>query len=318
MVITSAGFHVLKEAFQVAAEKKLLLYDIMTERFEITTILQRELSMNPSVFGKLKKGSPDTPAITKESVHYFYKEVSGKPLQRPGWFYDVTQEGEGIVDVTTHLVDLVQWEAFPEQIINYEKDIEITKSRRWPTALSLQEFTASTALPAFPAYLEKYLDSSGSLQVTSNGEINYVIKGVHAKAAVTWNYKAPPGAGDTHYSIMRGELGNLIIRQGEEQGFKPKLYIENSPAGKEYENELNRAFIELEKKYPGISLAKSAQGWEIVIPDNYREGHEAHFARVTEKYLSFLKSGTMPTWEVPNMLAKYYTTTKALELSVVK
>ena len=119
-------------------------------------------------------------------------------------------------------------------------------------------------------------------------------------------------------SFLRNCHSNLIIRQGKEQGFKPKLYIENSPAGKEYENELNRAFIELEKKYPGISLAKSAQGWEIVIPDNYREGHEAHFARVTEKYLSFLKSGTMPAWEVPNMLAKYYTTTKALELSVVE
>jgi predicted dehydrogenase len=316
MVITGAGFPVLKEAFKIAEEKKLLLYDIMTERYEITTILQRELSMMPSVFGSLKKGSADTPAITKESIHHFYKEVSGKPLQRPAWFYDVTQEGEGIVDVTTHLVDLVQWEAFPEQVIDYEKDIKIINSRRWATSLSLPEFTASTAATAFPDYLNKYVDTSGHLKVTSNGEVNYQIKGIYARVGVIWNYKAEPGAGDTHYSIMRGSNCDLVIRQGKEQGFIPKLYIEKINADSDFEKSLKNAMEALQEKFPGIGLAKSATGWEISIPESYREGHEAHFARVTEKYLSYLKSGGMPAWEVPNMLAKYYTTTKALALSV--
>jgi ABC-type branched-subunit amino acid transport system substrate-binding protein len=60
----------------------------------------------------------------------------------------------------------------------------------------------------------------------SNGEINYTVKGVHAKVSVIWNYKAPDGTGDTHYSIMRGTKANLVIRQGAEQQFKPTLYIE--------------------------------------------------------------------------------------------
>ncbi|MDH4092336.1 MAG: oxidoreductase, partial [Cyclobacteriaceae bacterium] len=46
--------------------------------------------------------------------------------------------------------------------------------------------------------------------------------------------------------------------------------------------------------------------------------HEAHFTRVTEKFLEYLKNKNMPDWEVPNMLAKYYTTTKALELALKK
>jgi len=29
-----------------------------------------------------------------------------------------------------------------------------------------------------------------------------------------------------------------------------------------------------------------------------------------------LKNKNMPAWEVPNMLAKYYTTTKALEIAL--
>ena len=60
----------------------------------------------------------------KESVHHLFKLVDNKPLTRPVWYLDVNQQGEGIVDVTTHLVDLVQWEAFPDQIIDYKKDID--------------------------------------------------------------------------------------------------------------------------------------------------------------------------------------------------
>jgi len=55
MVINSLGFEQLKQAFETAKNNKLLLYDIMTERSEITTVLQRELSMMKDVFGDLKK-----------------------------------------------------------------------------------------------------------------------------------------------------------------------------------------------------------------------------------------------------------------------
>jgi hypothetical protein len=51
MVIDAAGFEQLKKAFEIARKKNILLYDIMTERFEITTILQRELSRIPDIFG---------------------------------------------------------------------------------------------------------------------------------------------------------------------------------------------------------------------------------------------------------------------------
>jgi predicted dehydrogenase len=277
------------------------------------TMIQKDLSMMPGIFGKLIKGSTEDPAITKESVHHFYKEVSGSPLQRPAWFYDVEQEGEGIVDVTTHLVDLVQWEAFPEQVIDHKKDIRINRAKRWNTAVTLPEFTASTSLASFPDYLGKYKDANDVLQVSCNGEINYTLKGIHAKVSVIWNYKAEPGGGDTHYSIMRGTLSDLVIRQGKDQKFQARLYIEKSAALNTAAVE--KAFLELEKKYPGISLSVNDKGWEVVIPDSYREGHEAHFARVTEKYLSYLKAGKLPSWEVPNMIAKYYTTTQALLLS---
>src|SRR5437879_8519361 len=135
MAIDAAGFTSLEKAFALAREKNVLLYDIMTERHEITTMLQKAFSTIPSVFGELTQGTADDPAVAKQSVHYISKLVSGTPIKRPAWFFDVAQQGEGIVDITAHLVDLVQWECFPEAIIDYRNDIEIISARRWPTEL---------------------------------------------------------------------------------------------------------------------------------------------------------------------------------------
>ena len=62
-------------------------------------------------------------------------------------------------------------------------------------------------------------------------------------------------------------------------------------------------------------MKKNEKGWEVIIPESFKEGHESHFARVTEKFLQYFKEGKLPPWEVPNMIAKYYTTTQALELA---
>ena len=226
MIITPEKFDLLKEAFELAEANGVLLYDIMTERYEISTILQKNLSQMPSVFGQLEVGSVDNPAVTKESVHHFFKYVSGKALIRPSWFFDVSKQGEGIVDVNTHLVDLIQWECFPEQIIDYENEVEIMTAKRWPTKLTPSQFNKVTGLSGYPDDLLKDVQDDSVLHVFANGEINYKIKGIHAKASVIWNYQAPEGAKDTHYSIMRGTKANLVIRQGQEQGYKPMLYVE--------------------------------------------------------------------------------------------
>jgi predicted dehydrogenase len=317
MAINPADFQLLRKAFTHAERKGVLLYDIMTERHEITTVLQRELSQLPAVFGTLVGGSPEHPAITKESVHHYSKLVAGKPLTRPPWFFDVRQQGEGIVDVTTHLVDLIQWECFPDQALDWQKDIHMIRARRWATKITPAQFKQATQLDQYPGYLKADIGADNTLNVYGNGEFSYLLRGVCAKVSVTWNFEAPAGAGDTHYSMMRGTKANLVIRQGSEQNFKPTLYVENSGGANVeiFEKNLKDGISKLNATYPDVTILKTGKSWEIVIPDKYRNGHEAHFAQVTEKYLRYLADGRLPAWEVPNMLAKYYTTTKAYELS---
>jgi predicted dehydrogenase len=317
MVITPDEFPMLEQAFKVAEENGVMLYDIMTERYEITTMIQRELSLIPEVFGTLQTGTPEEPAITKESVHHFFKYVSGNPLVRPAWFFDVEQQGEGIVDVTTHLVDLIQWEAFPEVTLKKE-DVEIVSANRWTTDLTPEMFKKSTQLDEYPEYLQKDVEE-GVLKVYSNGEINYKLKGIHAKVSVIWNFQAPEGTGDTHYSIMRGTKCNLTIKQGEEEGYKPQLYIEALPETdlQEFAGYLYNAVQDLSSKYEGLAVKKLGDNlWVAEIPEKFKVGHEAHFGQVAEKYLDYLAQGKMPEWEVPNMIVKYYTTTEGLKAAM--
>ena len=315
MAITSENFVLLQKAFETAKEKNLLLYDIMTERFEINTILQRELSMIPEIFGTLEKGTTDDPAVEMVSGHCFYKYVSGSVLTRPAWFMDAAQQGEGMVDVTTHLVDLVQWESFPEQALDYTKDITITAAKRWPTNMGVSQFKTITKLNSIPEFLKKNLVNDTTLAIYSNGGINYSIKGVHAKVSVQWDYTSEAG-GDTHYSLMRGTKANLIIRQGKEENYKPVLYIEPVSNDTAFQTTLEQHFKKISTKFPGVALYKTAKGWSIKLPDGLAEGHESHFARVTKNYLEYLKNKNIPAWEVPNILAKYYTTTKGLETAL--
>ena len=314
MIISPEDFPALKAAFTIAKEKNILLYDIMTERFEVTTVLQKLLSQKPEVFGTLMSGSKDNPTVTKESVHHFSKIVSGSPLLRPAWFFDVEQQGEGIVDVTTHLVDLVQWECFPEQILSTD-DITMITAKRWPTLISLDEFKGVTGLDNFPDYLQKDV-KDGKLNVFSNGEIVYQIKGVFAKVSVEWKYQSPPGGGDTHYSVMHGTKCDLIIKQGAEEKFLPTLYIENVKGLtiNEFSVKLKEALGTI--PYDSLNVVViNKNSVKINIPEKYRVTHEDHFGQVTSKFLEYLKDGKLPEWEVSGMITKYFTTTSALKMA---
>jgi predicted dehydrogenase len=314
MIISPDDFASLESAFTAAKEKGVLLYDIMTERYEVTTILQKLLSQNAKVFGTLTTGSKEEPAVTKVSVHHFSKIVSGTSLLRPAWFFDVQQQGEGIVDVTTHLVDLVQWECFPGIILN-PSDIAIISAKRWPTTISNEEFKGVTGFDIFPDYLLKDV-KDGKLNVFANGEIVYQIKGIYAKVSVEWRYQAPAGGGDTHYSVMHGTKCDLIIKQGREEKFQPTLYIENIKGStiKDFASELK----DVVKTLPYDSLqieAVNTSTFKINILKKYRVSHEEHFGQVTARFLEYLKAGKLPEWEVPGMIAKYYTTISALKLA---
>jgi len=318
MCIDAKGFKLLEQAFASAESKGVLLYDIMTERYNVTCILQRLLVLDKDLFGELQAGSADDPGVVKESVHHFFKYVAGAPIRRPGWYFDTTQQGEGLVDVTTHLIDLVMWTCFPDEAIDYHKDVAMKKARRWPTMITHEQYEKVTGLPDFPDFLADKLNDRGVLPCYSNGEMVYTLKGVCVKLSVSWEFEAPEGGGDTHHSLFRGSNAHVIIRQGKEQEYRPEVYVEPAPGADAgaVAASLKKAVDALQGKFPGLQAEKQrGDSWHILIPEEYHIGHEAHFRKVMEAYLQYMADSRLPDWEVPNMLAKYYITTRALELA---
>ena len=312
MAITSTDFMLLQRAFEDASKNKILLYDIMTERYEITNVIQRELAQIPDIFGIVEKSTPEQPAVVMESVHQFHKEVNGKPLIRPAWFFDANQQGGGVADVGIHLVDLAQWLCFPCQNLDWRSDIKLINTKCWPTKLTINQFKLITGLSEYPAILKKDIDADNLLNVQHNGELVYSIRGIHIKIKVFWNFEDNSGAKDIHYSLLRGTHANLIIKQGPEQRWKPILYIENksSISATEFDRRLRSSILKLGETWPDLDVVSNENNWEIVIPEKYCTTHENHFAQVMEKYLQFYSEGKIPDWEVSHMVAKYFTTTK--------
>jgi predicted dehydrogenase len=315
-IIDAADFPKLEKALDTADAKGVVAYDVMTERSEITTVLQRELVADPAVFGGVVAGTEAEPGLEMESVHHIMKTVAGVPNLRPAWFFDTTQQGEGLADVGTHLVDLVPWILFPDQPIDYRKDVQVLSARRWPTTMSKPEFQRVTGLREYPASLASLLKGD-SLEFFANTEVSYTLRGIRVRLEALWNYEAPEGGGDTHFAVVRGRRSRIEIRQGVEQKYQTELYVvPTGPEAGQVKPAVEKRIAALQDRYPGLAVSSEENALRVVIPDQYRTTHEAHFAEVTERFLAYLKDPkTMPRWEKANMLAKYYVTTKGTELS---
>jgi len=317
MAINTENFELLKSAFDSACARNVYLYDVMTERNDILNTLTRELVNNGGLFGELRDGTTESPSVVMESVHHYYKEVSGNALVRPAWFYDAKQQGEAIVDVATHLVDLINWQCFPDAVIDYQQDLDLISASHWPTRITLDEFSRSTRLEAFPDFLHKYVQDS-VLEVYGNGKINYRVKGKHIEVGALWNYEAPKGGGDTYNATVKGTKATVEIVQNSETGYIKQLYVEKdkSVPEKEFESAITKTIEQLQKTYPYVSAKRvSGSRYQIVVPVEQRKGHEDYFGMVAQRYFSFLVNRNMPEWEISNMLAKYYITTTALEMA---
>ena len=209
------------------------------------------------------------------------------------------------------------WILFPEQPIDYRRDVQMISAERWPTVVSRENFQRITREVQFPAYLSANVKGD-ELQLFSNTDALYKLRGVYVRLKPLWNFEAPAGAGDTHHAVFRGTLSRVEVRQGKEQKYLPELYVVPNDAAHKTAvlAALRKKIAAWQATYPGVAVEDLGAELHVQIPAKYREGHEAHFAAVTKQFLSYLKNPkSLPAWERANMLAKYYVTTKAVELS---
>ena len=317
-LIAASDFPKLERVLALAREKRLVAYDVMTERSEITTILQRELAQDAEVAGEVGPGSESQPAFEMESVHHILKLVAGAPNLRPAWFFDTEQQGEALVGRGHAPGGPRALAALP----GAADRLPLRGARAVGPPLAdaaLERGAGARDRPeAAPAGADGEACRTSGSTTSQTARRRSRVRGVHARVKVLWNYEAPAGAGDTHTGSVRGGLARIDVLQGPEQKWRPELYVVPNRAADtpQVRAALSRRVAALAEARPGLAVLDEGTRLRVVVPDRYRVGHEPHFAEVTGRFLGYLKDpATLPAWEAANMLAKYRVTTEAVELS---
>jgi predicted dehydrogenase len=315
-IIDAAQFPKLEQALETAERKGVIAYDCMSQRFDIAYQLQRELVNDREIFGTAIAGTPEQPTVEMASTHFLLKRFNGVPNLRPAAYFDILQQGEAFADVGTHVVDLTHWTLFPEQALDYKRDFRILSARRWPTILSLDQFTQVTGERTFPPYLDKDV-REGKLYYYTNNSVVYTVRGHHVKLGVSWNYESPSGAADSMLAIYRGDKSEVMVRQGSEEKYLPEVYIKPKGADRAAVLRALEARIgKLASRYPGLTHTEAGDQIRIVIPQKLRIPDIEYFLLLADRFAGYIRHpGTLPSWEKPNMLAKYWVTTQGVKMA---
>ena len=319
----AAGFHVLADKPWLTDSAALpdleratagwpLAMDIMTFRHEAVAGLARRIAATPELFGGFDPNS-DEPAIDIQSVHHLLKVVNGAPLRRPPWYYDTRIQGDGLVDIQSHMTDQAQWLAGDDSGFDYRRDFELENANRWSTPVPLDLFHASTGLDDFPATLGDQVED-GALRLACNGEIRYRLRKTSIRQRAEWGQREPEGGGDAHRTTVRGEHATIVARRGPETGYRPALHVAPRTAGRSFDAHLDEALAAWEREVPGLSRRPARLGHEILIPDALHTPHETHFAMVLDDFLDLIDSNKWPAALAARIRSRYTLLAKAHEL----
>lgn len=299
----------LEEALHLADQKHLIAYDAMTQRFDAAYQLQRALVNDREIFGSPVMGTPQAPAVRMENLHALLKMGASGPNLRPPWYFDIRQQGEGIADVGTHLVDLVEWTLFADQSIDFRRDVRVLEATRWPTVLTRQQFERVTGEKAWPSYLRSALKDD-QLQYFTNNEAVFAIRGVHIHLRVKWEYEASRGVKDSYFASYQGTRSRVELREGAAEHYVPEVFV--IPQGADREAVLER----LRSTRPQSHLENLNGAIHVELSPNERISGENSFAMLADRFLGYVRNpAVLPKWENPNMVTKYYITTRCVQLA---
>jgi predicted dehydrogenase len=314
-IIDRKDFSQLEDALNTAERKHLAVYDGMTERFNLIYQLQKELMRDPDVFGVPLAGTPSEPAVELENIHSLVKFSHGKVSLRPPAFLDVRQQGEAIADVGTHLVDLEMLTLFPDRPIDYKRDIRVLKAAHSPIFLTLPEFERLTGAREWPTFLQSAVRNN-RLQYDCNNTALYTLRGIHTAISDHWEYESAGALSDTYLVLYRGTHSTIRVRQSKLENYIAEIDVipntgENVAL---FTAALERRLKQLSNSFPDLTQRNNGRAIRVSIPAEDRARAGSTFGRLVEQFLKYVHDpATIPNWEKPNMLAKYYLTTAVVD-----
>ena len=303
-----SGFHVLAdkpwlvepadlEHVRASLKSWPLAAEIMTGRHDAAAGLVKRLVGVPTLFGAFRE---DGPAIEQDSVHSLEKLVDGAPLRRPWWYFDVRVQGTGPVDIPTHLVDQAQW------LVDGDSAAPVLLSARaWSTRVPAEAFRRITGEPGFPRELEPFVDGD-TLSYRCNAELVYQVGRITVNAATRWNVSSSQGGGDASHSVAHGTRADVRLEQSARTDFHRRVFVEPRSDVAAVAHGLHETVAAWQAELRGLEVAPAGPtAFELTVPARLDGGHETHFARVLDEFLTIVDAQRWPGALAERTLAKY-------------
>lgn len=274
--------------------------DLMTERHEPGAALFADLARTPGVTGGADPSRG--PVLVKQTVHHLAKLVDGVPLIRPSWYFDTRIQGEGVVDVTTHMIDQALLIAGAADRPLAPGEVVLDGVRRWDTVVPQADFAAITGLATFPAELAERL-ADGVLPLTANGELGFRCRGLTCQVRAEWRLRDADGAGDRHRSCFHGLHADLELDGSASAGSRLLVRPHREATV------VRAALADWAHRHAGVTMSE-ADGGTAVVPARW-SSHDEHFALVLAGFLAGL-SAAQPAWDRAALQARYALLAEAL------
>jgi hypothetical protein len=169
----------------------------------------------------------------------------------------------------------------------------------------------------FPGFLCVVLDGD-CLPYFGNNRVHYTIRGVHARLEVRWEFQGADGAKDTERALFRGSRAAIEVRQDRAGALPPEVWVRPNGAAEAgpVAEALRRRVARLQPEFAGLGLEEADGALRLTIPNRLRVGHEEHFELLVRQFLEYVRAPrTLPAWEQPNLLAKYFVTTEGVRMA---
>ena len=285
--------------------------DIMSQRNEVYRKLQKKLSENDKLFGGFIENENEY-GISEVAVHHFYKTVNGAPLKRPDWYFKTEIQGEGIVDLTTHLVDLSFWMINGNEPVVYS-DVQLGEAERWLTKVPLEKYSLITDQTKFSTELSPYIQDN-ILDIYSNGRFDYCYKGIKTLVEVNWLLEEPENGSDAHVSVLKGKKSEIVYKVDPSTSYKSSLTI--TPHIND--DDFKKSLAEFAEGYDQLEYDKNSNVYTLTLSDSVQTSHEGHFSLELKRFISFVDNSDLPEAVKTNLLTKYNLISDAREKSIVE
>src|SRR5882762_9328049 len=181
----------------------------------------------------------------------------------------------------------------------------LLSARAWSTRVPAEAFRRITGEAGFPRELEPFVDGD-TLSYRCNAELVYQIGRVTASAATRWNLLPLPGGGDASHSVAHGTRADVRLEQSARTDHHRRVFLEPRTHAGDVARALRETVMAWQAELPGVEVVPAGpETFEVTVPHPLDGGHETHFARVLDEFLTIADAHRWPRALAERTLAKY-------------